>query len=1119
MLRSTFLFAALGSLVLLGCPAAPTPPAPPPPAPQIVALSATPARVKPNQKVTLTWETKNATRVELRQDDKGVVSGADALTGSVEVNVEQDALFVMVASNDRGVRDTAAAWVQVDDGAAEAMFVASPAEVRAGEPTVLAWNAQGASQVSLAEKGGANIDLGGQVESGSVVVTPTRETTYLLDVDGKVLETTVRVLPKIDAFTVTPSAAKPGEPLTVSWKTSAASKVTLGVASEGVLVTETEPSRVADGSYQFTVPGGINPAPVYTFTLLAEGATPEQAEKQHLQVYLAGKPTIVSWVAPQYALTGESFTLRWETSGADEVQVLRDGVVIHQAPNLDAVDEGSIDIPTPGADTKFQVRAFNHRGGEALSDEKTVSPVGIPSVMDFSTTPQGAIAVGGEPVTLTWNVPNARNLKITANNRSVHSASGVGAGSGSMELHPNENTTYVLTADNGVATSITPETRMVNVTTPARLVFSPSTVPAGSIIQLTGTTAAGTGTGTGDLYALDLVSKNLPGDAFIDIAGTGTALPFASGDDTTAHLISLSAPFQTTFGGVMVSGQKISVSVNGWLTFSNTALTGNSIPSSSFPSDNYYPQAVVVFGRDLQMDPSSRILWQEDGTGAQRRIIVQWDNVIFYSAAAKRVTAQAQFYGTGDVVIAYRDLQGLATTDKGAIGIVNSDDSTALSPSAAQLDANGRPSPGDTFHMYGKLTLPFPVTAGSAPVRVSMDMGTDRMNIEGAPTIIPAGQFTITEVNYNPAPGAAQWFEVVNNTGTDFDLTGWDIDFGGGVKHTIGSLGGTMLLPANGRKVFGQTANAAEGAAPVDYVYGSTYAMDPATAGAMGIGMSGGIYTGLSWAGPGTPGASLQRGILRADLLYSSTTPPELICHARQAYGSSGQKGTPGAPNGYCFWELTSIPSEFTPIAATGTGISGMISTGTVNSIDTVSKTVDFTATGGRAIRIGQAVYGNATTPLRVDSNGYITLSSTSNTGSNDTKPSTSGPNGTLAIFWDDLAANTTTNGPSGVYWQQFDPNPLASGDEYTLISWENWRRWASSTGTITSSLNFQIKVIEATGDVEYHYGSMTSSNGTYSNGTEATVWLESLDGTTALPVSVNQPNIQSNTAYRFTAL
>ena len=210
MLRSSLLFAALGSLVLLGCPAAPTPPAPPPPAPQIVAFSASPARVKPNQKVVLTWETKNATRVELKQDDKGVVSGADALTGSVEVSVEKDALFVMVASNDRGVRDTAATWVQVDDGVAEVMFVASPAEVRAGEPTVLAWNAQGASQVSLAEKGGAAIDLGGQLESGTVVVTPTRETTYLLDVDGKVLETTVRVLPKIDALHGDPFRSQAG---------------------------------------------------------------------------------------------------------------------------------------------------------------------------------------------------------------------------------------------------------------------------------------------------------------------------------------------------------------------------------------------------------------------------------------------------------------------------------------------------------------------------------------------------------------------------------------------------------------------------------------------------------------------------------------------------------------------------------------------------------------------------------------------------------------------------------------------------------------------------------------------------------------------------------------------
>ena len=405
--------------------------------------------------------------------------------------------------------------------------------------------------------------------------------------------------------------------------------------------------------------------------------------------------------------------------------------------------------------------------------------------------------------------------------------------------------------------------------------FSPNTVPAGSTIQITGTTAAGTGTGTGDLYALDLVTKNFPGDAFIDIAATGTALPFANGDDTASKLITLSAPFQTNFAGVPINGQSIAVSVNGWMMFNSIAVTGSGSPSTTFPTTDYYPQAVVVFGKDLQMDALGKVYWQEDGTGAQRRIIVQWDNVMFYNTAAKRITAQVQLFGTGEVVLAYRDLQGLAASDKGAIGIVNSDDSTALSPSAVQLDANSRPSPGDTFRMFGKLTLPHPVTASSTPVRVGMDMGTDRMIILGTPSIIPAGQFTLTEVNYNPAPGAAQWFEVVNNTGAVIDLAGWDIDFGGGVKHAIGSQGGSMLLPANGRKVFGQTANAAEGAAPVDYVYGSTYALDPATAGSIGIGMSGGIYTGLSWTGPGTQGVALQRSLPRTDLLYSSTTPLE----------------------------------------------------------------------------------------------------------------------------------------------------------------------------------------------------------------------------------------------------
>src|SRR5262249_34638920 len=151
------------------------------------------------------------------------------------------------------------------------------------------------------------------------------------------------------------------------------------------------------------------------------------------------------------------------------------------------------------------------------------------------------------------------------------------------------------------------------------------------------------------------------------------------------------------------------------------------------------------------------------------------------------------------------------------------------------------------------------------------------------------------------------------------------------------------------------------------------------------------------------------------------------------------------------------------------------------------------------------------------DVNGYISLVSNADTGVNQSVPATTTPNGELAVFWDDLAGNAFVTGvdpKSAVCVQQFNPDGIVgNADDYTLISWENLRH----NGSPNSAVNFQIKFYETTGNFEYQYGSMTSDNGTFSNGAEATVWFEALDGTNALSVSVNKPVISSATGYRFT--
>jgi hypothetical protein len=102
------------------------------------------------------------------------------------------------------------------------------------------------------------------------------------------------------------------------------------------------------------------------------------------------------------------------------------------------------------------------------------------------------------------------------------------------------------------------------------------------------------------------------------------------------------------------------------------------------------------------------------------------------------------------------------------------------------------------------------------------------------------------------------------------------------------------------------------------------------------------------------------------------------------------------------------------------------------------------------------------------------------------------------------------------VYWQQFDPDGVpASGDEYTVVSWEKMKHWFVTPSTV----NFQVKMFEATGDIEFHYGVMDLSDPSYRNGRSATVWVETEDGKYAVAPSILQPNVLPGMGFRYTRI
>ena len=607
---------------------------------------------------------------------------------------------------------------------------------------------------------------------------------------------------------------------------------------------------------------------------------------------------------------------------------------------------------------------------------------------------------------------------------------------------------------------------------------------------------------------------SFPFGKFVDISVSGTGIAYGSSQDTTAKLIDLGRRFETTLFGTTVGGNKVSVANNGWFFFNDTTVNGPDIPGSSaplLPSAALEPFAIAPFWVDLYSTTNSEIYWRIDGSGASERLIVQWNRFRFDRASTSEVTFQAQVYAYGEVVFAYKTINGIPANEPWSAGIVDGTDTGGVF-------LQELPRAGGTHAFFARsVPLPAQVDVPAEPFAARVEIGNDNwIDIDVTDLVLPPGDFYVSEINYNPATGKGQWFEVANLTANPIDLGGWKIDFGGDNTHVIT---GPLVLPAGGTLLFAQDADAAgasAGGPAIHYVYGTGFNM-PNASGSISLSFAGGVYATSAWTSAGTQGYSLSFDRPNPQVRFATTGVTFATCASSAGYGT--QFGTPGILARCVPWTLApTAPNGFTPIAATGTAL---LSSTTLNGHDDVTVPVNFVAAGGRAVKVGGSLWGTTAQPVSVSSNGWVALGNvTSTSSSGTTNPGTSDPNGLLALFWDNLSGNVgTTANPSGVYWQQFDPDATPnSGDEYTLISWENWRRYSSSA-TTTSNLNFQVKILEATGDLEVHYGTMQSSSVGYWNGTDAASWLESADGTWALTIGSNDLWVKQNAGWKYTYL
>ncbi|MFO0599591.1 MAG: hypothetical protein U0228_30070 [Myxococcaceae bacterium] len=1049
---------------LAGCPKVPDAD-PLEPAPHVVKFTASAGTVAPGSRVTLTWNVENATSVKIEDVKLGAISGVSDVQGTVETAINDETLFVLTARNARGASDTAVVVVHVGASDGELLFTALPGTITAGDSVTLAWSAPGATAISIVAAPGGMVDVGTQLTAGSVVVSPTANTTYTLTAGTRTATAQVQVKPTLLNFTASADSVDAGATITLTWDTANATRVQITAPGRGTLVDEMDAAKVAHGTFDDTLPSQVDPGQYFSYELTATGAG--TTIKKSVVVSVSGNPVVTSFTAPDRVrspalgnfadggVPAPTMRLAWTTLQAIDVIIARDGVDFYRAPPT-AVTGGSLDLPVPAADTTFTLRAAGPRGGTANAS-RTVKVVGAPTVT-LTATPGST--TGGSPVTLSWQGTNVLGVQLSTAADGVVYGDATNTGTGSTTRLVNDNTSFTLTAFNGLGDSVT-SIAAVSVTSPLVLsVVDTGTLRAGQDVSVSWT-APGPMVG----LAHDRVDTRARAGAFDDISTTGTALVFGSSNVVAP----ISTTFRTTLFGKRV-GESIWVSKNGYLTFGDQPYGGNST-DEALPTQKLEPYSVAPYWESLTFNSGT---WAVETVAGVQTLVVQWN--------MSTATFQARIAETGQIDFEYLNLP---TTISGHSGVTGR---TLAQTRVVTAIADA----GVTF--FGPVTSPATVKAiedGTFAGAVQLDAGFVRLSAPVGPVVKPS-ELGLSEVLAASTVGVnGQWAEVRNARDVALDLSGWNFALSdGGTVALSGSVPGrgVLVLGASNDPSLNDDAGVSVQLSGFDFTGSTSFALT--RAGAHDLVSLAAQDAGVAFGhdvGPFLPASSPTRCITTAT--FGSQVP--------------AQKGTPGRDTGCGFpYMLVPIKGGFYEIADAGTPLMG-------TSFDSVVVNVDLSSNPF-------PYFGTPRTSIQVSSNGFASFdtATVSTTDYLSTTPSTTDANAVLAIYAGDLDKSFQVT-DSQIYSKRVGANedPFAAAPHW-IIEWHDYSTWSSGYDV----MNFQLKLFDD-GTIEYHYGSMLSgSSFMRAAGYSGTTWLENPAGTQALVVNVQSyiPGIAPNSAFRF---
>jgi hypothetical protein len=379
---------------------------------KIVRFTVTPGEVTAGETVTLVWELFNATQASITG-----LGAVDPKAGTSTTAVNETTVFKLTASNELGEVSESVTITALKPEVKILKFQATPSSIQAGQVSVLSWDTENATEVTIS-------GLGAVAAHGTAEVAPAVTTTYTLTAKGasgevnETLAVTV-VTPETPAvrilrFQATPSSIQAGQASVLSWDTEDAIEVTItGLGSVA-----------AHGTAE------VAPAVTTTYTLTAKGAGGQVNETVVVTV-LRPEARIIRFLAtPTSISAGEVTTLSWETDNATEVSVT----------GIGAVSPDGVAQVSPAQTTTYTLTARNAYGEVSATATVQIIPEKLPRIVRFAATPVEILPT--EQATLLWEVESATQVTI----------SDIGAVQqvGTSTLAPAASTTYTLTASNSV---------------------------------------------------------------------------------------------------------------------------------------------------------------------------------------------------------------------------------------------------------------------------------------------------------------------------------------------------------------------------------------------------------------------------------------------------------------------------------------------------------------------------------------------------------------------------------------------------------------------------------------------------------------------------------------------